>query len=61
MIASTPYSPWCEPAWLSVRCETDRCIEITPCGANTAYEADCLSEAEARAWSSPIYVNHAGS
>ena len=36
-----------------------RCVEVSPCGANTPYEDDCLSEAEARAWSSPIYVNHA--
>jgi hypothetical protein len=41
--------------------ETGRCVEISPCGADTPYEDDCLSEAEARAWSSPIYVNHAGS
>ena len=41
--------------------EQGRCVEITPCGANAPYEDDCLAEAEARAWSSPIYVNHAGS
>jgi hypothetical protein len=41
--------------------ELGRCVEITPCGGNTPYEDDCLGEAEARAWSSPIYVNHAGS
>ena len=41
--------------------EQGRCVEITPCGGNTPYEDDCLGEAEARAWSSPIYVNHAGS
>jgi hypothetical protein len=38
-----------------------RCVEIEPCGANTPYEDDCLSEAEPRAWSSPIFVDHAGS
>jgi hypothetical protein len=44
-------------------CEYDeqgRCIAITPCGGNTPYEDDCLSEAEPRAWSSPIFVGHAG-
>jgi hypothetical protein len=41
--------------------EQGRCVEITPCGANAPYEDDCLGEAEPRAWSSPIFVNHAGS
>jgi hypothetical protein len=41
--------------------ETGRCVAITPCGTNTPYEDDCLSEEEPRAWSSPIFVNHAGS
>ncbi|MCH2170426.1 DUF3604 domain-containing protein [Myxococcota bacterium] len=43
-------------------CEFDaqgRCVEVTPCGMNTPYADDCLSEAEPRAWSSPIFVNHA--
>ena len=39
--------------------ESGRCIEINPCGANTPEEDDCLSEAEPRAWSSPIFVNQA--
>ncbi len=41
--------------------ELGRCVEITPCGGNAPYEDDCLGEAEARAWSSPIFVNHASS
>jgi hypothetical protein len=41
--------------------EAGRCVEITPCGADLPYEDDCLSEAEPRAWSSPIFVDHAGS
>ncbi len=45
-------------------CEYDaegRCIAITPCGANTPVADDCLGVAEPRAWSSPIFVHHAGS
>jgi hypothetical protein len=45
-------------------CEYDadgKCVSISPCGGQTPYEDDCLSEAEPRAWSSPIFVNHAGS
>ncbi len=44
-----------------LRCGFDaqgRCIEIDPCGANAPYEDDCLGEAEPRAWSSPIFVDH---
>jgi hypothetical protein len=41
--------------------EQGRCIKITPCGGDAPYEDDCLGEAEPRAWSSPIFVNHAGS
>jgi hypothetical protein len=37
------------------------CVAVAPCGGNTPYEDDCLSSAEPRAWSSPIYVNHANS
>ncbi len=43
------------------RDEQGSCIEISPCGMNSPYEDDCLGEAEPRAWSSPIFVNHAGS
>jgi hypothetical protein len=45
-------------------CEFDEqgtCVAITPCGFDAPFEDDCLSEAEPRAWSSPIFVNHAGS
>ncbi|MBW2397091.1 MAG: DUF3604 domain-containing protein [Deltaproteobacteria bacterium] len=41
--------------------EQGRCVEIEPCGANTPQEDDCKGVAEPRAWSSPIFVNHAGS
>ena len=41
--------------------EQGRCTQITPCGLNTPLEDDCLSEAEPRAWSSPIFVDYAGS
>ena len=40
--------------------EQGRCVEVTPCGMRTPFEDDCLSEAEPRAWSSPIFVDHAG-
>jgi hypothetical protein len=47
-----------------LRCQSDEsgaCVAIDPCGGNAPYEDDCLGEAEPRAWSSPIFVNHAGS
>ena len=44
-------------------CEFDEkgnCIQINPCGVNSPATDDCLSEAEPRAWSSPIFVGHTG-
>ena len=38
---------------------TGRCVETTPC-TSVPGDGDCLSEAEPRAWSSPIFVDHAG-
>jgi hypothetical protein len=43
-----------------LRCSYDdsgACVSIDPCGAGAPREDDCLSEAEPRAWSSPIYVD----
>jgi hypothetical protein len=43
-------------------CERDasgKCLSVTPCGMNAPASDDCLSLAEPRAWSSPIYVDHA--
>jgi len=36
-----------------------QCVSVTPCFANdkTDYEDDCLTDAEERAWSSPIFLN----
>ncbi len=34
------------------------CLEIDPCGAETPIGEDCLTPAEPRAWSSPIYLNY---
>ena len=45
-----------------LRCRYDaegRCVESDPCGIDTPRGEDCLSEAEPRAWSSPIYVDYA--
>jgi hypothetical protein len=44
-----------------LRCEYDdagRCVSIDPCGNGTPADDDCLSEAEPRAWSSPIFVDY---
>ncbi len=35
------------------------CMKIEPCAGATPASDDCLSEAEPRAWSSPIYVDFA--
>ncbi len=39
--------------------ENGVCVEIEPCGGTAIETDDCLGEAEPRAWSSPIYVDHA--
>jgi len=39
--------------------ESGACVKIEPCGALSARADDCLSEAEPRAWSSPIYIDYA--
>jgi hypothetical protein len=36
-----------------------RCVEVNPCFGRPA-EDECLAETEERAWSSPIFVDHAG-
>ncbi len=46
-----------------LRCTRDEagaCVSVEPCRASepTAYEDDCLEQAEERAWSSPIFVDH---
>ena len=43
-----------------VRDESGRCVEVRPCFGRPAGD-ECLAETEERAWSSPIFVNHAGS
>ena len=48
----------------NLRCDRDangRCIGVDTCEhTNTAPDDDCLAMTEARAWSSPIFVDHAG-
>ena len=39
--------------------ESGRCVEIELCNFNTPAGDDCLGETEQRAWSSPIFVDHA--
>ncbi|MCP5071222.1 MAG: DUF3604 domain-containing protein [bacterium] len=41
--------------------ENGRCVEVAPCGNLVDASDDCLSEAEPRAWSSPIYVDFGSS
>jgi hypothetical protein len=40
------------------RDETGRCVELDPCWGRPD-DDECLAETEERAWSSPIFVNHA--
>ncbi len=40
--------------------ENGTCVEIDSCDGDAPYEDDCLSEAEPRAWSSPIFVDFGG-
>ncbi len=42
-------------------CEYDAagsCVQVRPCSGRSV-EDDCLAEVEERAWSSPIFVDHA--
>ena len=39
--------------------DSGRCVAVKPCFGRPASD-DCLSETEERAWSSPIFVDHAG-
>ena len=43
--------------------EAGRCAEVRPCFASAPTDPgdDCLADASERAWSSPIFVDHAGS
>ncbi|MAE94743.1 MAG: hypothetical protein CL910_08800 [Deltaproteobacteria bacterium] len=39
------------------RDESGRCISVSACAGDTPADEDCLAETEARAWSSPIFVD----
>ena len=46
----------------NLRCERDEngsCLAVRPCDPEPL-DAECLAETEQRAWSSPIFVDHAG-
>lgn len=46
----------------NLRCDRDEkgaCLQVHPCDPRP-YDDDCLAETEQRAWSSPIFVDHAG-
>ena len=47
-----------------LRCEYNekgQCVAVNPCraGEPTSYDDDCLADAAERAWSSPIFIDHA--
>ena len=49
----------------ALRCKRDEsgaCVEVHPCYGDyrTSKDDDCLSPAEERAWSSPLYLHPAG-
>ena len=47
----------------NLRCTRDatgECVEVNPCPGPEGRDDDCLAPHEPRAWSSPIWVDHAG-